>query len=129
MYLVLMPLLLVKNPKWYNLALVVTGVFVGLLASKAAWIVAGGMGLLVGGRGKRRSFRVWGIGMALVGVCLGGWLGDGGRFSEFTGYVSAELAPTQVDSPGSAARFPSTEPANGQSGFFGGTRASLERVA
>jgi hypothetical protein len=44
--------------------------------------------------------------MALVGMCLGGWLGDGGRLNEFTGYVSAELVSTQVDSPGRAADSP-----------------------
>jgi hypothetical protein len=104
MYLVLMPLLLSEKSKWYNLALVVTGVFVGLLASKAAWIVAGLVwGCLLVMHGKRCGFRAWGIGMALVGMCLGGWLGDGGRLNEFTGYVSAELVSTQVDSPGRAA--------------------------
>ena len=107
MYLVLMPLLLREKSKWYNLALVVTGVFVGLLASKAAWIVAGLVwGCLLVMHGKRRGFRAWGIGMALVGMCLGGWLGDGGRLNEFTGYVSAELVSTQVDSPGRAADSP-----------------------
>ena len=107
MYLVLMPLLLSEKSKWYNLALVVTGVFVGLLASKAAWIVAGLVwGCLLVMHGKRRGFRAWGIGMALVGMCLGGWLGDGGRLNEFTGYVSAELVSTQVDSPGRAADSP-----------------------
>ena len=107
MYLVLMPLLLSEKSKWYNLALVVTGVFVGLLASKAAWIVAGLVwGCLLVMHGKRRGFRAWGIGMALVGMCLGGWLGDGGRLNEFTGYVSAELVSTQVDSPGRAADCP-----------------------
>ena len=61
MYLVLMPLLLSEKSKWYNLALVVTGVFVGLLASKAAWIVAGLVwGCLLVMHGKRRSFRVVG---------------------------------------------------------------------
>lgn len=107
MYLVLMPLLLSEKSKWYNLALVVTGVFVGLLASKAAWIVAGLVwGCLLVMHGKRCGFRAWGIGMALVGMCLGGWLGDGGRLNEFTGYVSAELVSTQVDSPGRAADSP-----------------------
>ena len=107
MYLVLMPLLLSEKSKWYNLALVVTGVFVGLLASKAAWIVAGLVwGCLLVLHGKRCGFRAWGIGMALVGMCLGGWLGDGGRLNEFTGYVSAELVSTQVDSPGRAADSP-----------------------
>ncbi|MGB0463102.1 MAG: O-antigen ligase family protein, partial [Flavobacteriales bacterium] len=134
MYLVLMPLLLSQKSKWYNLALVVTGVFVGLLASKAAWIVAGLVwGCLLVMHGKRRSFRVWGIGMALVGMCLGGWLGDGGRISEFTGYVSAELTPTRVDSPGSAADSPQlsqpTVKVGSSAGRMQAWNASLEVLA
>ena len=134
MYLVLMPLLLSEKSKWYNLALVVTGVFVGLLASKAAWIVAGLVwGCLLVMHGKRRSFRAWRIGMALVGMCLGGWLGDGGRISEFTGYVSAELASTQVDSPGSAADSPQPSQPTAKVGSSAGRmqawNASLEVLA
>ena len=134
MYLVLMPLLLSEKSKWYNLALVVTGVFVGLLASKAAWIVAGLVwGCLLVMHGKRRSFRVWGIGMALVCMCLGGWLGDGGRFSEFTGYVSAELASTQVDNPGSEADSPQPSQPTAKVGSSAGRMqawfASLEVLA
>lgn len=131
MYLVLMPLLLREKSKWYNLALVVTGVFVGLLASKAAWIVAGLVwGCLLVMHGKRRGFRAWGIGMALVGMCLGGWLGDGGRLNEFMGYVSAELVSTQVDSPGRAADSPqSNQPtvkAGSSAGRMQAWNASLE---
>lgn len=105
LYLVLMPLLLIKNSKGYRLILVVTGVFVGLLASKAAWMVTA----LVWGcwmvmQGKRGDVRSWGIGAALAGMCLGGWLGDGGRWSEFTGYVSSEVVSTQVPSQESAAQ-------------------------
>lgn len=107
LYLVLMPLLLSKKSKWYSLALVVTGLFIGLLASKAAWFVVGSVwGCLLVMHVKRRGFRAWGIGMALVGICLGGWLGDVGRLSEFTGYVSAELVSTEVDSSGKAADSP-----------------------
>lgn len=134
MYLVLMPLLLSEKSKWYNLSLVITGVFVGLLASKAAWIVAGLVwGCLLVMHGKRRSFRAWGIGIALVGMCLGGWLGDGGRISEFTGYVSAELAPTRVNSPGSAADGPQPSQPTAKVGSSAGRmqawNASLEVLA
>jgi len=97
LYLVLMPLLLSEESKGYRLILVVTGVFVGLLASKAAWIVAALVwGCLLVMQMKRRDVRSWGIGAALMGMCLGGWLGDGGRLSEFTGYVSSEVVSTRV---------------------------------
>lgn len=97
LYLVLMPLLLSEKSKGYRLILVVTGVFVGLLASKAAWIVAALIwGSLLLLQTKRHDVRRWGIGAALAGMCLGGWLGDGGRWSEFTGYVSSEVVSTRV---------------------------------
>lgn len=104
LYLVLMPLLLSEKSKGYRLSLVVTGLFVGLLASKAAWIVASLLwGCLLMVHIKRRDVRRWGIGAALAGMCLGGWLGDGGRWREFTGYVSSEVVsprvPTPVDAP------------------------------
>jgi hypothetical protein len=103
LYLVLMPLLLSMKSKGDRLILVVTGVFVGLLASKAAWIVAALMwGSLLMLQTKRRDVRRWGIGAALVGMCLGGWLGDGGRWSEFTGYVSSAVVSSQDSSPESA---------------------------
>ena len=97
LYLVLMPLLLSEKSKGYRLILVVTGVFVGLLASKAAWIVAALVwgGLLVM-HTKRRDVRSWGIGAAFASMCLGGWLGDGGRWSEFTSYVSSKVVSTQA---------------------------------
>jgi hypothetical protein len=97
LYLVLMPLLLSESSKGYRLILVVSGVFVGLLASKAAWIVAALVwGCLLVMQMKRRDVRSWGIGAALMGMCLGGWLGDGGRLSEFTGYVSSEVVSPRV---------------------------------
>lgn len=100
LYLVLMPLLLSESSKGYRLMLVVTGVFVGLLASKAAWIVAALVwGSLMVMQTKRRDVRRWGIGAALAGMCLGGWLGDGGRWGEFTGYVSSEVVSPRVPTP------------------------------
>ena len=107
LYLVLMPLLLSEKSKGYRLILVVTGVFVGLLASKAAWIVAALVwgGLLVM-HTKRRDVRSWGIGAAFASMCLGGWLGDAGRWSEFTSYVSSEVVSTQDSSPEVAAESP-----------------------
>jgi hypothetical protein len=100
LYLVLMPLLLSEQSKGYRLILVVTGVFLGLLASKAAWIVAALMwGSMLVMHTKRRDVRRWGLGAALAGMCLGGWLGDGGRLSEFTGYVSSEVVSPRVPTP------------------------------
>lgn len=100
LYLVLMPLLLRGKLKGYRLIMVVTGVFVGLLASKAAWIVATLMwGSLLVIYTKLRDLRSWGIGAALLGMCLGGWLGDGGRWNEFTGYVTSAVVSTRVPTP------------------------------
>lgn len=107
LYLVLMPLLLIEKSKGYRLVLIVTGVFVGLLASKAAWMVAALVwGCLLMMYTNRRDLRSWGIGAALVGMCLGGWLGDGGRWSEFTGYVSHEMASSEITSPSDTAEPP-----------------------
>jgi hypothetical protein len=107
LYLVLMPLLLSETSKGYRLILFVTGVFVGLLASKAAWIVAALMwGSLLVMQTKRRDVRRWGVGAALAGMCLGGWLGDGGRLSEFTRYVSSEVVSTRVPTPEDASETP-----------------------
>ena len=103
LYLVLMPLLLRAQTKGYGLILIISGVFVGLLASKAAWIVAGLLwGSMLVVRAMRRGARFWGIGAALVSMCLGGWMGDGGRWSEFTQYVSTEVLSTEESRAGEA---------------------------
>lgn len=111
LYLVLMPTLLPWNSRWCWMILALTGLFVGLLASKAAWIVAV---LLWGSTAVFNSFlrgiRSWGIAAALTGMCLGVWFGDGGRWSEFAHYVSAEVVSIEQPNTERAMRTSHAEP-------------------
>lgn len=90
LYLLMMGWLMRYDRIWQGALLAVAGVFVGLLASKAAWLVVGLMWTVFGVR--RYLLRLPG-GLALllaVGMMLAGaWLGDGGRWSEFSGYFKA----------------------------------------
>lgn len=96
MYLALSMLVNPLSGRWHKGLALVSGLFVGLLASKAAWMVAGGIWGLQWLRAvrKRQPRKLWwggAIGMLLVGAVVG----DGGRWSEFQSYVypSTQLEP------------------------------------
>lgn len=87
MYLSLMGWFMPLDKRWSAASLALCGVFVGLLASKAAWLIVSGLWLVHGIH--RMIKQVNGTGALLTGVAflvLGAWLGDGGRWQEFAGH-------------------------------------------
>jgi hypothetical protein len=97
LYLVMMPVLLARDWRFYGVILALSGLFVGMLASKAGWIVAA---LLWGGmialNKDGRRVRPMGVAVGLAGVFIGSWLGDGGRWSEFARFVSSEVVSQPI---------------------------------
>jgi hypothetical protein len=87
MYLAMMGWLIPFDKRWAAAILALCGVFVGLLASKAAWLVVAGLWLVQGVYRLLKHFK--GAGALLIGVAfllVGAWLGDGGRWQEFAGH-------------------------------------------
>lgn len=87
MYLALMGWFIPCDKRWAAAIMALCGVFVGLLASKAAWLVVAGLWLVQGVYRLVKQFN--GAGALLTGVAfllVGAWLGDGGRWQEFAGH-------------------------------------------
>jgi hypothetical protein len=100
LYLLLVAWLMTYERRWHGFVLAFAGLFVGLLASKAAWLVVGTMWFAEGAR-RCVGRRPGGMAMILsVGfLCAGAWWGDGGRWSEFAGHLNAPSKPvTHVES-------------------------------
>ncbi|MDA1336772.1 MAG: O-antigen ligase family protein [Bacteroidetes bacterium] len=88
MYLVIVAVLNPLNEHWQKVHLFLSGLFVGLLASKAAWII----GCVIWSIEIIRLVRInkqfaWPYGVAIVLLLSGGWAGDQGRWQEFQQYV------------------------------------------
>lgn len=88
MYLIVGALLNPLNREWQKAHLFLSGVFVGLLASKAGWII----GCSIWSIEIIRLFRIkkkfaWPYGIAIALLLFGGWAGDQGRWREFQQYV------------------------------------------
>lgn len=87
MYLALMGWLLPLDKRWAVASMGLCGVFVGLLASKAAWLVVSGIWLVQGiQRIAKRSLGGAALLTGLACLVVGAWLGDGGRWQEFAGH-------------------------------------------
>jgi len=96
MYLTIAAILAPVDKHWKMAMMVIGGLFVGLLASKAAWLIAGGiwaLAALISLKSNRRQSIA--LVLALVAMAMGAMIGDGGRWSELQGYlISEEVAPT-----------------------------------
>lgn len=91
LYLLMMGWLMTWERTWHGFAMALAGLFVGLLASKAAWLIVGGMWCVQGcyklvWRQRGGMALLFGVGFLLVGAL---W-GDGGRWREFSGYFDAQ---------------------------------------
>lgn len=95
-YLTLGMFLMPHKSRWRKPFVVMAALFIGLLASKAGWLVAfallGFMLVLF----KVRTAR-WDVaaGVAAIALVLGGGLGDQGRMQEFMGYAMHRTALSQ----------------------------------
>lgn len=87
------------------LFLLVAGLLVGLLASKAGWVIASGMliGEWMWRRWQRRSADAWSLG-ALGMLLVGAFLGDSGRMQEFIGHWQAPNVSHHMDEAMHAAK-------------------------
>ena len=103
MYLALMGWFIPLDKRWPMVSMALCGVFVGLLASKAAWLVVSGLWLVQGvKRIAKRSFGGIALLVGLAFLVLGAWLGDGGRWQEFAGHFQqseGQVVTGQIASP------------------------------
>ena len=96
MYLTIAAILAPVDKIWKIAMVAIGGLFVGLLASKAAWLIAGVIWVFAAvlslKSNRRQSVALI---LALAAMTLGAMIGDGGRWRELQNYlVSEEVAPT-----------------------------------
>ncbi|MDA0304128.1 MAG: O-antigen ligase family protein [Bacteroidetes bacterium] len=114
-YLTMGMFLIPSSSKWRKPFLFLGALFVGLLASKAGWLVSFAVlgWMLV--QHKIRTAR-WDLTVIVGGVVLvlGGVLGDQGRMQEFMGYAMRSVVPTSIEETSSS--LPSDTASNGTDG-------------
>ena len=131
MYLTIAAVLVPVNKLWKMAMMIVGGLFIGLLASKAAWLIAGGVwacAAAISFKSSKRQSMAWVLALSAMG--LGAIIGDGGRWSELQTYLISEDAESikfAGDAPVSGAMAPAQAVRVGSSaGRVQAWQASLE---